>query len=81
MVSRDEMRALELSHIGIVFAAFLGGAIYLGLEADKRFGTTPFGVLAGMLLGFFGGFYHLYISVFTDRTNGGPDGPQGDEPE
>jgi len=37
--------------------------IGLGLLADSKFGTKPYGIIIGLILGFITSFYMLYKSI------------------
>ena len=71
-------QVLQHAHLGISFAIVLGLSVYLGMEADKRFETAPWGVVLGLALGFSGGFWQLYRAVYSQPKGGGvPDEENG----
>jgi F0F1-type ATP synthase assembly protein I len=49
----------KLSGIGFEFAAAVGGFTFAGYLWDRYFGTSPWGTLAGAILGLVGGMYNL----------------------
>ena len=50
---------------GLTFAVILLAGVFAGLWVDKRWGTDPWGVLAGAVLGMVLGIYNL-IKEFKD---------------
>lgn len=70
---------LAHSHLGLTFALFLGGLSYLGLELDRRLGTTPLFTLLGGGLGFAAGFYHLYRGVYGKGSEESSDEDETDQ--
>ena len=49
---RDRVRkALAYSQMGLQLALTAGLGVFLGLGADRRWGCSPWGLLAGLLLG------------------------------
>jgi hypothetical protein len=68
---------LTQSHLPLSFAVILGGGFFLGLKADEWLETRqPICAFLGVLLGFAGGFYYLWVSLYGRK--GAPD---SDEPE
>ena len=60
----EVMRALgPYMNIGWVFVISVGGGMYLGYYADGRFGTEPWLLLLGALLGIAVGFYNFFLVV------------------
>jgi ATP synthase protein I len=54
--------------LGFQFAAAIMLCGYAGLWADREFGTSPWGVLVGALIGFAAGFYSLYrVATASER--------------
>jgi F0F1-type ATP synthase assembly protein I len=49
----------KLSSIGFELAAAVGGFIFIGYLWDRHFGSSPWGVLTGAILGLTGGMYNL----------------------
>jgi len=62
--------------IGLVFVVFLVSGVLLGRWLDERWGTEPWLLLAGSLLGMAAGFYHFFKVVFSlgRKRAGGPPG-------
>jgi len=61
--------------IGFEFAVVIVGACLLGLWVDRRYGTAPWGILIGALLGMVGGLANFLraanAAIRADReTNG-----------
>lgn len=50
---------MQLASIGVELAAAVLGFTLLGWWVDHHFGTHPWGVLVGALLGLVGGMYNL----------------------
>jgi F0F1-type ATP synthase assembly protein I len=55
----DRPSWLQLTSIGFELAAAVLGFSLLGWWVDRHFGTHPWGVLGGALLGLVGGMYNL----------------------
>ncbi len=51
-------------NIGYVFAASIALLTWLGYWLDKKWGTSPWWILIGALLGVATGFYHFFKTVF-----------------
>jgi F0F1-type ATP synthase assembly protein I len=49
----------RLSSIGFELVAAVGGFIFVGYLWDRHFGTSPWGLLTGAVLGLVGGMYNL----------------------
>ncbi len=49
----------KLSSIGFELVAAVGGFIFVGYLWDRHFGTSPWGLLTGAVLGLIGGMYNL----------------------
>jgi F0F1-type ATP synthase assembly protein I len=50
---------VRYSSVGIEFAAAIVGFTLVGYWIDRQFGSAPWGLVAGLVLGFVGGFYNL----------------------
>ena len=61
---QDVNQLLRFSHLGIQFVLVFGLCVFLGYFADQRIGTLPLFTILGVLLGFAGAFYQLYVAVF-----------------
>jgi F0F1-type ATP synthase assembly protein I len=62
-----------LAQIGIEMVA----PLFVGLYLDWQFGTTPWLMLIGIVLGFVGGLYHLIVML---QRRGRPPGPGTSDP-
>jgi F0F1-type ATP synthase assembly protein I len=49
----------KLSGVGFELVAAVGGFTFFGFLWDRYFGTRPWGLLIGALLGLIGGMYNL----------------------
>jgi ATP synthase protein I len=49
--------------LGVTFVVTIGGGAWLGSWADKHFGTTPWLLVTGAILGIVVGFYHFFSVV------------------
>jgi ATP synthase protein I len=47
------------SGIGLELAGAVGGLALVGYWIDGKFGTKPWGILAGVVIGLVGGLYNL----------------------
>lgn len=56
---RDRQPWMRLGSVGLELAAAVGGFSLLGYWIDRHYGSSPWGLLVGALLGFVGGFYNL----------------------
>ena len=70
----DVNKALAVSHLGLMFILTVGGMIFLGMKVDAWAGTSPWGVLVGLALGFATGFYYLVATVFKQGDDDGQAG-------
>lgn len=70
---RNSALALALS-VGWELASFSLLGVGLGYWLDKRFGSSPWGTLAGALFGIVIGLYRL-IRTFSIPKNGGAGRP------
>lgn len=64
MASRKNPK-LKLISIGAELAGALIGFTLLGLWIDQRFGTGPWALIIGVIIGCVGGFYNLIRSSFS----------------
>jgi len=74
--------ALRLAQSGSVLVAPMLGLGAVGYFLDGRFGTKPWLMVAGLLLGMAGGFANFIQVVTRAGRSGGPggDAPPGDGP-
>jgi hypothetical protein len=71
-VAKDDSNPLfNAPHLGISYAILLGGSLFLGVEADEKFGTDPVLTLLGGAFGAVTGFYFLYREVYIKRVGDG----------
>lgn len=50
---------VRYSGAGLELAGATAGLALIGYWVDRRFGTTPWAILAGVLIGIVGGLYNL----------------------
>ena len=50
---------LRYSGIGLELAGATAGLAFIGYWIDRRFGTLPWGILGGVVIGLVGGLYNL----------------------
>ena len=58
-----DLRLLDLLSVGTVFVACIAGGYFLGNYLDGRYGTSPWMVVAGVVLGSAVGFLELFRAV------------------
>lgn len=69
--SRQRASWTRLSSIGFELVAAVGGFILVGYWWDRHFGTAPWGLLTGALLGLIGGMYNLIRqTLLATRSSG-----------
>jgi F0F1-type ATP synthase assembly protein I len=64
----------RLAGIGFELAAAIGGFTLVGYWWDRHFGTAPWGVLVGALLGLVGGMYNLIRQSLIATRDAGREG-------
>jgi F0F1-type ATP synthase assembly protein I len=72
--------AMRLAQSGTVLVAPMLGLGAIGYFLDRRFGTGPWLMVAGLLLGMAGGFVNFLKMVTRKDRAGGPgksDAPKG----
>lgn len=52
--------------VGLQFAVSIVVFLYAGQWVDRRFGTAPWGVLAGVFVGASAAFYSIYRRLMAD---------------
>lgn len=62
---RDRQPWMRLAGSGVELAAAVGGFSLLGYWIDRHYGSSPWGLLVGALLGLVGGFYNLVRASFA----------------
>jgi F0F1-type ATP synthase assembly protein I len=60
----------RLVGLGFQFAGAIVLCVLAGQWADRRFGTDPWGVLSGAVVGFAAGFYALVKAARRDTGDG-----------
>jgi ATP synthase protein I len=50
---------IRYSGIGLELAGVIAGLALLGYWIDRRYGTSPWGILGGVCVGLVGGLYNL----------------------
>jgi F0F1-type ATP synthase assembly protein I len=63
--------AAQYAGLGVTFAAGIVLFTLLGVWVDERLGTTPWGVLLGVFLGFGLSLAWIYRKLVIDRRKGG----------
>lgn len=56
---RNRRPWMQLGGVGLELAAAVGGLSLVGYWIDRHYGSSPWGLLVGALLGCIGGFYNL----------------------
>ena len=73
---------VRYSSVGIELAGAVAGLALVGYWLDRRFGTTPWGILGGVVIGLVGGLYNLVResleAVREARTEDKERGESGD---
>lgn len=62
----------RLSGIGVELAAAVAGFTLAGYFWDRHFGTNPWGVLTGAILGLVGGMYNVIRQALAATREAGP---------
>ena len=71
---KSEGRWKALSGIGFELVAAVGGFMLAGYWWDRHFGSRPWGMLTGAVLGLIGGMYNMIrqsLSAFKQDGDGG----------
>jgi len=78
MAGRRDRQSLHPVGLGVEFAAALIGSLLAGAWVDRHYGTAPWGVTTGALIGLVGGLYNfLRASMRAFRASG--DEPPGED--
>jgi F0F1-type ATP synthase assembly protein I len=56
---------VRYSGVGLELAGATAGLALLGYWIDRRFGTTPWGFVGGVIIGIVGGLYNLVRESFA----------------
>jgi F0F1-type ATP synthase assembly protein I len=70
----------KLSGIGFEFVGAVLGLTLAGYFWDGHFGTSPWGILIGLVLGLIGGTYNMVRQMRPEKSGRGVKGPDGDGP-
>ncbi len=70
---------VRLSGLGIELAAAVVGFTLAGYWWDRHFGTGPWGVLTGAILGMIGGMYNLIRQSLLATRNASSTKKNGDQ--
>ena len=63
---RASRAASKYAGIGLQFAASVVLFLYAGNWVDRRYGTSPWGVLLGVFVGASAAFFSMYRRLMTD---------------
>ena len=55
---------VRYSGVGLELAGAIAGLAFIGHWIDSRFGTPPWGILGGVVIGLVGGLYNLVRESF-----------------
>jgi F0F1-type ATP synthase assembly protein I len=55
---------VRYSGVGLELAGAMAGLALLGYWIDGRFGTTPWGIIGGVVIGLVGGLYNMVSESF-----------------
>jgi ATP synthase protein I len=50
---------VRYSGVGLELAGAMAGLAFIGYWIDRRFGTGPWGILGGVVIGLVGGLYNM----------------------
>lgn len=73
----DRRRGLRLAGVGMELAAAVLGLTLIGYWVDRRFGTAPWAVIIGALVGLIGGMYNFLREALGAVKRGGDGGGGG----
>ena len=62
-MSKQKQVLMHYSHLGIQFALTIGLFTFLGYWLERRYGFVPWGIVAGVFLGFPVALYNLLKSA------------------
>jgi len=82
MAGDDGSSGYKLLGLGMELAAAVTGLALLGYWIDRHFGSAPWGLLIGAVIGVVGGMYNLIreaLSASTADRRAGRDAPPGDD--
>lgn len=74
MPGGSDSPGMRFAGLGIELAAAVGLLALLGWWIDGRFGTAPWGLLIGAMVGLVGGMANLIRTALTATRSGGDGG-------
>ncbi len=63
---------------GVQFAVCVLVSLWLGYQADRRFDATPWGTLAGMIIGMVAGTWSVLRPLWREAEQNGEEGNRQD---
>lgn len=70
MDNKDLKNGIKYASLGIEFASMILGLGFVGYYIDKKIGSAPWFLIAGIFFGFVSGIYRLYkISKIISRND------------
>jgi F0F1-type ATP synthase assembly protein I len=69
---------VKYSGAGLELAGATAGLALIGYWIDRRFGTTPWAILAGVVIGIVGGLYNLVKTSMAAMREAGKDDEKRD---
>ncbi len=70
----------RLSLAGLELGVGVGLGVFGGMYLDRKLDTSPWLMLAGLILGVASGFYNLYrLAMASEEDSGNPPGENGSE--
>jgi F0F1-type ATP synthase assembly protein I len=73
----DRRKGLRLAGIGMELAAAVLGLTLVGYWVDRHFGTAPWAVVIGAVVGLLGGMYNFLRQALGAVKRGGAGGGDG----
>lgn len=61
--SGNDLKWLGLLQVGMVLVGFIALGYFLGAWLDRKWESSPWGVVGGVVLGSLGGFVHLFRTI------------------
>lgn len=58
-----DLKWLGLLQVGTALVAFIALGYFLGAWLDRKWGSSPWAVVGGVVLGSLGGFVHLFRTI------------------